>query len=106
MPSLAEEQQKTAPIGTKQFEEFVQKTESKERRDALIKDLRALIAVQRAKEASEEPPGFGETLLRDISAKIERIGHQAVAAAEAVLQAPVFWEWLTTSLGDADIRRA
>jgi small-conductance mechanosensitive channel len=106
MPSLAEEQQKAAPIQTDQLEEFVQKIENKERRDALINDLRALIALQRAKETSEEPAGFGQSLLQDISTKIERIGHQAAAAAEAVLQVPVFWEWLTTSLGDEDIRRA
>ena len=106
LPTLAVGETTPQTIDTKNLEALVETLENKDRRDALIKDLQAIIAIQRPQQWSEKDPSFVENLLREISKKVEALGQQTTAATKAILDLPSFGLWLKNTLNDGERRKA
>ncbi|MBO42710.1 MAG: Mechanosensitive ion channel protein [Rhodospirillaceae bacterium] len=106
LPTLAVGETTPQTIDTKNLEALVETLENKDRRDALIKDLQAIIATQRPQQWSEKDPSFVENLLREISKKVEVLGQQTTAATKAILDLPSFGLWLKNTLNDGERRKA
>ena len=95
LPTLAVGETTPQTIDTKNLEALVETLENKDRRDALIKDLQAIIAIQRPQQWSEKDP---KTSLKIYSEKYQkrsrRSRQQTTAATKAILDLPSFGLWL------------
>ena len=61
-----------APVATtsESLEKLVETLEDKDRREGLVRDLKALIEVQGA--VAEEPPGLGTRILAELTERVAR----------------------------------
>jgi small-conductance mechanosensitive channel len=97
MPASAQSPQSSAPAAAppspEELERLVDTLQDDQARAKLVEQLRGLIAAQRGVEEkqTEENPA---TLLNDLSAEIDAISGEILAAAAVVLDAPRLVSWL------------
>ncbi len=83
---------------------LVETLEDKDRRAAMVRDLRALIAAQRGTAAAEEAPGLGTRVLAALTQRVGAVSEQLVVAAAVVFDLPAAFAALRDGLADAEIR--
>ncbi|NKB58240.1 MAG: mechanosensitive ion channel [Alphaproteobacteria bacterium] len=86
------------------LEKLVETLEDDGRREALVRDLRALIAAQQESAVAEEPPGLGTRLLAELTERVGAVSEQLVVAAAVVFDLPVAFTTLRDGLTDPDTR--
>lgn len=98
---LSPEVQATAP---ENLEKLVETLEDKDRRETLVRDLRALIAAQQ-KTATEEPPGLGAKILAALTHQVGVVSEQFILAAAVIFDLPAVFAALRDGFSDPETRR-
>lgn len=101
-PAFAQSAEQAA--SPESLEKLVETLESEERREAMLRDLRALIAVQRGAAAEEEAPGLGPRVLAALTQQVGAVSEQLVVAAAVVFDLPAGLAALRDGLADAGTR--
>jgi moderate conductance mechanosensitive channel len=92
-----------APVSADELERLVNTLQDDQARAKLVEQLRALVAAQRGaeqKQAEENPA----TLLNNLSAQIDAISGEILAAAAVVVDAPRLISWLQDQASDTQSR--
>ncbi|MEM9684453.1 MAG: hypothetical protein AAF942_14370, partial [Pseudomonadota bacterium] len=99
----AETEKLDAPTGVDDLQRLVDVLEDGARRDAFVRDLKAIIAAQKQIEEEAEPP-IGTRMLEFLSAKIDRSGERIASAVETVLDFPRLLSWLHQGMTNPEQR--
>ncbi len=93
-------------VSVEELRELVSTIEDPGRRDALVGQLKALIAARDAPRADGlvRPDGFVPGLLSRLSRQVESIGADMVSAAEFAIDLPRFQAWVTAQVTDPEAR--
>ncbi|MDD9914779.1 MAG: mechanosensitive ion channel [Rhodospirillaceae bacterium] len=104
MAAPAAAQTPSAPVATtpESLEKLVETLEDKDRREGLVRDLKALIEAQGA--VAEEPPGLGTRILAELTERVGAVSEQLVLAAAVVFDLPAVLATLRDGLSDAETR--
>ncbi len=97
-PSTA---QATSPAN---LEKLVETLEDQDRRAALVRDLRALIATQKGAAEAAEPPGLGARILEELTERVGAVSEQLVVAAAVVFDLPTVFRTVREGLTDPATR--
>ena len=85
------------------LEKLVETLEDKDRRDTLVRDLRALIAAQ-GQTATEEAPGLGERILAALTRQVGAVSEQLILAAGVIFDLPAVFVVMRDGLIDPETR--
>ena len=104
MAAPAAAQTPSSPVATtpEPLEKLVEALEDKDRREGLVRDLKALIEAQGA--VAEEPSGLGTRILAELTERVGAVSEQLVLAAAVVFDLPVVLATLRDGLFDAETR--
>ena len=104
MAAPAAAQTPSAPVATtpESLEKLVETLEDKDRREGLVRDLKALIEAQGA--VAEEPPGLGTRIRAELTERVGAVSEQLVLAAAVVFDLPAVLATLRDGLFDAETR--
>jgi small-conductance mechanosensitive channel len=91
-----------APVTAAELERLVGALQDDAQRARLVEQLRGLVAAQRGAEAPEE--ATPATLLGQLSARIDAISEEVVAAAAVVVDAPRLIAWVKEQVTDPEAR--
>lgn len=92
-----------APVSVDELQRLVATLKDAGERDKLIAQLQALIDAQRGLAPAPEAEGGGDWLVR-LSAQIDAVSAEIVAAAGAVLDIPGLADWIERQASDAQAR--
>ena len=93
-----------AETSPENLEKLVETLEDADRREGLVRDLKALIATQRGSAADAEPPGLGARILAELTERVGGVSEQLVLAAAIVFELPVALAGLRDGLADEETR--
>ena len=91
-------------VSPESLEKLVETLEDKDRRETMLRDLRALIAAQRGTAAEEEAPGLGTRILAALTQRVGAVSEQLVVAAAVVFDLPAGLAALRDGLSDSETR--
>lgn len=91
------------PASTENLEKLVETLQDKDRRDGLVRDLKALIAAQQS-VADEAAPGLGTRILAELTQRVGAVSEQLVLAAAVVFDLPAALAGLRDGLADEETR--
>jgi small-conductance mechanosensitive channel len=97
----AEPEPATSP---ENLEKLVETLEDKDRRAALVGDLRALIVAQQGSAEVAEPPGLGTRILEELTQRVGTVSEQLVVAAAVVFDLPAVFRTVREGLTDPATR--
>ena len=86
------------------LQRLVDTLENDASREAFVKDLKALIAAQKAAEARAEEP-FGTQILETLSQTAEDTGRQLADTAATLIDLPALASWVKAGLSDPERRQ-
>jgi moderate conductance mechanosensitive channel len=92
-----------APVSADELQRLVDTLQNEKQRDQLVAQLQALIAAQRGIEAAQ-PPATPAGWLNTLSANVDAISAEILAAAAVVLDAPSLVNWLQGQASDSHAR--
>jgi moderate conductance mechanosensitive channel len=101
-PAAAAPQAAPAPVSADELQRLVDTLQNDQQRSQLVAQLQALIAAQRGIEAQQ--PAAPAGWLNTLSANVDAISAEIVAAAAVVLDAPSFLNWLEAQASDTHAR--
>ena len=104
LPAVGQSPSPSAATSHEHLEKLVETLEDKDRREGLVRDLRALIEVQRDPSMVEEQLGFGTRVLAELTHRVGAVSEQLVLAAAVVFDLPAAVEALRDGLSDKDTR--
>lgn len=85
------------------LEKLVETLEDKDRRETLVRDLKALIAAQE-QTATEEPAGLGARILAALTRQVGAVSEQLIIAAEVIFDLPAVFVAMRDGLIDLETR--
>ena len=92
-----------APVSADELQRLVDTLQDDKERTKLVEELQGLIVAQRGLEQKQQAEAPG-TWLNQLSAQIDSISSEIVAAAAVLLDAPRVLDWLQQQAGDRDSR--
>lgn len=92
------------PASIEHLETLVQKLEDKDRREALVHDLRAMIASQNVSTDAKGAASPGATILADITERVAVASEQLVIATSVLFDLPVAINVLKEGITDPETR--
>jgi moderate conductance mechanosensitive channel len=92
-----------APVSADELQRLVDTLQNDQQRSQLVAQLQALIAAQRGIEA-QQPPAAPAGWLDTLSANVDAISAEILAAAAVVLDAPSLINWLEGQASDSHAR--
>jgi moderate conductance mechanosensitive channel len=92
-----------APVSAEELQRLVDTLQDDKQRAQLVAQLQALIAAQRSAAPQAQPQG-PETWLATLSAEIDAISGEILAAAAVVVDAPRLFGWFLAQASDAQER--
>ncbi len=102
-PAAAAPQAAPAPVSADELQRLVDTLQNDQQRSQLVAQLQALIAAQRGIEA-QQPPAAPAGWLDTLSANVDAISAEILAAAAVVLDAPSLINWLEGQASDSHAR--
>jgi small conductance mechanosensitive channel len=91
-----------APVSAQELERLVSALQDDAQRARLVEQLKGLIAAQRGAEVTE--PAAPATLLEEISARIDALSGEVVAAAAVIVDAPRLVAWVEYQVREPETR--
>lgn len=92
-------------VTVEELESLVTTIEDETKRQELLSQLRALIAVRQGAEEAAPPEGFGARLIAELSANAAESGQELVGGLKRLGDLPGLWAWLGNQVGDSESRR-
>ncbi|HUC68268.1 MAG TPA: mechanosensitive ion channel domain-containing protein [Stellaceae bacterium] len=102
-PAAAAPPAAPAPVSADELQRLVDTLQNDQQRAQLVVQLQALIAAQRGIEA-QQPPATPTGWLNTLSANVDAISAEILAAAAVVLDAPSLVDWLEAQASDSHAR--
>jgi len=104
LPATAQQPPAAESPNTQQLERLVDTLENDAKRKALVDELKALIAAQKAAEAAAEKP-VGTQILETLSRKAEETGHHLAETAATLIDLPAVFHLVRKGLSDPERRQ-
>lgn len=98
--TMPQPQQTAAPITTDEMERTVKMLEDPAQREVMVRQLRAMIAAQKAEKRERPVETLGTRMLTTLSERVEKVGNQLATTGEALVDTPRAMAWVNRQIND------